>query len=61
MDLMTRRTLFTIPALSLAAAPKLNPVRLGGPIFLDSEDPEAMAREHKRLGYAAAYCPKVTL
>lgn len=61
MDLMTRRTLFTLPVLGLAATAKLNPVRLGGPIFLDSEDPEALAREHKRLGYAAAYCPKVTL
>jgi sugar phosphate isomerase/epimerase len=32
-------------------------VRLGGPIFLKSDDPAALAREHKRLGYAAAYCP----
>jgi sugar phosphate isomerase/epimerase len=32
-------------------------VRLGGPIFLHSEDVHAMAREHRRLGYSAAYCP----
>jgi len=32
-------------------------VRLGGPIFLKSDDPGALAREHRRLGYTAAYCP----
>jgi sugar phosphate isomerase/epimerase len=32
-------------------------VRLGGPIFLKSEDPRELAREHRRLGYSAAYCP----
>ncbi|HTQ56075.1 MAG TPA: TIM barrel protein [Bryobacteraceae bacterium] len=32
-------------------------VRLGGPIFLKSEDPAELAREHRRLGYSAAYCP----
>ena len=37
------------------AAP--TPVRLGGPIFLKSDDPVALAKEHRRLGYSAAYCP----
>ena len=32
-------------------------VRLGGPIFLKSSDPAELAREHRRLGYSAAYCP----
>jgi sugar phosphate isomerase/epimerase len=32
-------------------------VRLGGPIFLKSDDPHELAREHRRLGYSAAYCP----
>jgi len=36
-------------------------VRLGGPIFLRSEDPGELAREHRRLGYSAAYCPNVAL
>ncbi len=36
------------------------PIRLGGPIFLKSEDPRELAREHRRLGYSAAYCPKAT-
>src|ERR1700748_1751537 len=33
-------------------------IRLGGPIFLKSDDPEELAREHRRLGYSAAYCPE---
>lgn len=33
------------------------PMRLGGPIFLQSDDPAELAREHRRLGYRAAYCP----
>jgi sugar phosphate isomerase/epimerase len=41
-----------------AAAAK--PVRLGGPIFLKSDDPEELAREHRRLGYSAAYCPQAS-
>ena len=36
------------------------PIRLGGPIFLKSEDPRELAREHRRLGYSAAYCPQAT-
>jgi sugar phosphate isomerase/epimerase len=36
-------------------------VRLGGPIFLDSDDPVALAKEHRRLGYSAAYCPAATV
>ncbi|BDC49465.1 hypothetical protein F183_A17810 [Bryobacterales bacterium F-183] len=43
------------------AAPLLragtNKVRLGGPIYLKSDDPRELAREHRRLGYSAAYCP----
>jgi sugar phosphate isomerase/epimerase len=41
-----------------AATPVGWPVRLGGPVFLKSEDPSELAREHKRLGYSAAYCPE---
>lgn len=40
------------------AAPAGRPVRLGGPVFLKSDDPAELAREHKRLGYSAAYCPQ---
>jgi sugar phosphate isomerase/epimerase len=37
------------------------PVRLGGPIFAKTDDPEALARAHRKLGYSAAYCPGVKL
>jgi len=37
------------------------PMRLGGPIFLSSDDPGELAREHRRLGYRAAYTPNVEL
>jgi sugar phosphate isomerase/epimerase len=39
------------------ASPAGLPVRLGGPIFLKSDDPAELAKEHRRLGYSAAYCP----
>lgn len=45
----------------LLAAPQRRPLRLGGPIFLKSSDPVEIAREHRRLGYGAAYCPNVKL
>lgn len=37
------------------------PMRLGGPIFLKSDDPAELAREHRKLGYRAAYAPNVAL
>jgi len=33
-------------------------LRLGGPIFLKSDDPAELARAHRALGYNAAYCPQ---
>jgi sugar phosphate isomerase/epimerase len=36
-------------------------LRLGGPIFLKSDDPAELARAHRALGYNAAYVPQVTL
>ena len=53
---VSRRHFLAAPA-SLSAANKALPVRLGGPIFLKSDDARELAREHRRLGYAAAYCP----
>jgi len=42
-----------------AAGPRA--LRLGGPIFEKTSDPEAMALAHRKLGYRAAYCPGVGL
>ena len=36
-------------------------LRLGGPIFVKTEDPDELAAAHQKLGYRAAYCPKVDL
>ena len=44
-----------------AAAPGAHPLRLGGPIFLKSDDPAALAQEHRQLGYRAAYAPEVKI
>ena len=44
-----------------ASAASAKPVRLGGPIFLKSDDPRELAQEHRRLGYSAAYCPTVSI
>jgi sugar phosphate isomerase/epimerase len=55
---LSRRSLLTTAAaaaVSGAAAPKA--IRLGGPIFRKSDDPAELAKEHRRLGYSAAYCP----
>jgi len=59
---MTRRT-FSASLLAVAAlkAQSRRPIRLGGPIFLKSDDPSDLSREHRRLGYSAAYCPAVEL
>jgi sugar phosphate isomerase/epimerase len=60
---LTRRTF--IASSSIAAFSRgrssspANPIRLGGPVFLKSEDPTVLAAEHRRLGYSAAYCPEV--
>lgn len=60
---MNRRELLGMMAAAplLHAAPTGRPVRLGGPIFLKSDDPMALAAEHRRLGYSAAYCPVATV
>ena len=35
-------------------------MRLGAPVFVDSQDFEALARAHAAKGYRAAYCPPVS-
>jgi len=43
------------------AAPSAGPLRLGAPVSLPGDDPEALARAHRAKGYRAAYCPNVRL
>jgi sugar phosphate isomerase/epimerase len=60
--LPTRRAfLAAASALPMARPASLHPIRLGGPIFLKSDDPKQLAKEHRRLGYSAAYCPAAEL
>ena len=54
---ITRRGMLAGSAGALLAAQASRPIRLGGPVFLKSDDPRELAREHRRLGYSAAYCP----
>ncbi len=49
---------------SLAQATDAGPskgIRLGGPVFAKTNDPEELALAHVKLGYRAAYCPGVDL
>ena len=36
-------------------------IRLGGPVFNSSDDPVELAQAHRKLGYRAAFCPRVAL
>lgn len=56
---LSASTFLTPAGLGAGAGPK--PLRLGGPIFLKSADPDELAREHRRLGYSAAYTPAADL
>jgi len=59
---MTRRAFSAaLLAARVSQGQSRRPVRLGGPIFVKSDDPAELAREHRRLGYSAAYCPAVEL
>lgn len=54
----------TLPGAILAAdrAPAgAAAIRLGGPSFAKTEDPEELAMAHRKLGYLAAYCPNLAL
>jgi sugar phosphate isomerase/epimerase len=56
---MNRRSFLATAGAGLtgAQAQSTRALRLGGPIFLKTDDPREMAREHRRLTYSAAYCP----
>src|SRR5438477_7303660 len=59
MEISRRAVLAALSSLTLAKRARSaagRPIRLGGPIFLKSDDPRELAREHRRLGYSAAYC-----
>ena len=56
--------MFAAPGVAVArsaATGTTGSVRLGGPVFLRTEDPEELALAHAKLGYRAAYCPSIPL
>jgi sugar phosphate isomerase/epimerase len=58
--MMTRRTMFGVMVGEVAAsAAGQQRLRLGGQVFLKTDDPEEIAREYRRLGFSAAYCPNM--
>ncbi len=60
----TVAALASLPAIAAESPPVVrggHPLRLGGPVFNAPEDPVELARAHRRLGYAAAYCPSLPL
>src|SRR5690242_19962781 len=61
MNIPRRSFLATAAAAACTSALRAagTPIRLGGPVFLKSDDPVALAKEHRRLGYSAAYCPQM--
>ena len=60
-DMIRRHFLTTLAAAPAAMGASAQPLLLGGPTFLKTDDPRELARESRRLGYAAAYCPKAAV
>lgn len=64
---ITSRRQFLVGAGSLAlsgavvAGVPRSKLRLGGPIFVKSDDPAELAQAHRSMGYNAAYVPQVSL
>ncbi|HEV2665222.1 MAG TPA: sugar phosphate isomerase/epimerase, partial [Blastocatellia bacterium] len=54
-------TVSVAAAMTARAAATRSKLRLGGPIYLKSEDPAELARAHRALGYNAAYCPQASV
>ena len=50
-----------LPRVAAAKERKCLPIRLGGPAFAETQDPQELALAHRKLGYSAAYCPNVSL
>lgn len=66
MTTIERRTFLAGAAAAAAAtvagaAEFAGRLRLGAPVSVPGDDPEALARAHREKGYRAAYCPNVRL
>jgi len=57
-SLLGATTLVAASALTLSGEQrKTHPVRLGGPVFGEFDNPDAWTQAVRKLGYSAAYCP----
>lgn len=61
-----RQALALVPAVTISESPapasaSAGALLIGAPVFLRSDDPAELAREHRRLGFSAAYCPPVRI
>lgn len=66
MTMIERRTFLAGASAAAAAtvagaAQSSGRLRLGAPVSVPGDDPEALARAHREKGYRAAYCPNVRL
>lgn len=52
-----REALLAGAAFGQMRAAQRKPLLLGAPLFAKTQDPRELARETRRLGYSAAYCP----
>jgi sugar phosphate isomerase/epimerase len=57
----TRASAGAAPRAATASAPPTGRLRLGAPVWLESDDPEKLARAHREKGYRAGYCPQIAL
>jgi len=67
---LDRRSFLAAAGVALASAALGRPsqtatagarIRLGAPVSVPGDDPEALARAHRAKGYRAAYCPAIRL
>lgn len=66
MRISRRRLIIAGAAMTLSrrlkgAAGRKVAIRLGGPVSVESDDPDELAEAHLKAGYHAAYAPKVKL
>jgi sugar phosphate isomerase/epimerase len=72
MSSLDRRTFLAAAGAALALGPDpgrasvpsatgSRALRLGAPVWVEEDDPEALARAHRARGYRAAYCPSIPL
>ncbi len=60
-DLLKLGSSLPLASIKASASASAGALLIGAPVFLKSDDPAELAREHRRVGYSAAYCPAVKI